>query len=210
MPVDSHKKAGLPTDINNHYNDNETASANDAVISYLDESGTSNSKCKKKRGTYHHYSPDIRLQIGRHASIYGNRSAVKKFTLQLNHEIQESTVRGLKAAYLKRIKTNSQDLTTLPHAFRGRPTKLGEIDNLVQIYIRKLRDAGGIVNKNIVIASAIGIVKAKNPSLLVENGGTLQLSRPWAESLLRRMNFVRRKGTKQARNLPEVYTENER
>ena len=45
VPVDSHKKAGLPSNINN---DNETASANEPVISYLDESAHQTPNVKRR------------------------------------------------------------------------------------------------------------------------------------------------------------------
>ena len=174
------------------------------VHNYLDKTGES-SKTRKKRGTgtNGNYNPKLRLDIGRHAAICGTGSTVHTFSEQLGHKIPESTLRYMKITYETKIKNTKADLSCMLHASRGRPTKLGEIDLEVQVYLRKLREAGGIVNRNIAIASAIVIVKAKNPSLLYENGGNIKLETTWAESLLKRMNFVRCKGTKQARNLPD-------
>ena len=62
--------------------------------------------------------------------------------------------------------------------------------------------AGGIVNRAIVIAAARGIVEHNNPSLLCEHGGTIQLGKKWADSLMTRMNYVKRKATKAARKVP--------
>ena len=58
--------------------------------------------------------------------------------------------------------------------------------------------AGGIVNCSIAIAAAKGIVKSHDSSLL----NSFDLSPSKAKSLLQRMNFVYRKGTKAARKLP--------
>ena len=61
-----------------------------------------------------------------------------------------------------------------------------------------MRIAGRIVNRTIAIASIKGIVKSHDPSLL----NYFDLSPSWARSLLKRMNFVRRKETKAAQKLP--------
>lgn len=79
---------------------------------------------------------------------------------------------------------------------------MGKFEPEVIEYIHKLREAGSVVNRPIVIAGAKGIIEFKNRSLLVENGGQLKLDRSWAESFLKRIGFVRRKGTKAARKLP--------
>ena len=79
---------------------------------------------------------------------------------------------------------------------------MGDLDSNVQDYIRKLRLAGVVVNRAIVIAAAMGIVEHNNPSLLCEHGGTIQLGKKWADSLMTRMNYVKRKVTKAARKVP--------
>lgn len=57
-------------------------------------------------------------------------------------------------------------------------------------HIRGLIAAGGVVNKNIVKATARGIVKHYKPSQL-EN---IKITDSWAKSLLIRMKLVKRKG----------------
>ena len=71
-------------------------------------------------------------------------------------------------------------------------------DKDVASYNKRLREAGGIVNRSIVIAAAKGIVSYKNPALLKEHGGPLSLERSWAESVL---GYVKRKAMKAARKL---------
>ena len=70
-----------------------------------------------------------------------------------------------------------------------------------------MRLAGGIVNRAIVIAAARGIVEHNNPSLLCEHGGTIQLGKKWADSLMTRMNYAKRKATKAARKVPVDFSE---
>lgn len=74
-------------------------------------------------------------------------------------------------------------------------------DDDVCKYIRSLREAGGIVNCSIVIAAAKGILTLKNPGLMKEHGCPICLNSSWAELFLCRLGFVKRKGTKAARNL---------
>ena len=96
-----------------------------------------------------------------------------------------------------------EDITELPPAKRGRPLLLpAELDIKVCNHLKALRDAGSVVNRTIIIATARGIVTHINPALLSDHGGSINLTKPWAESLLRRMGWTKRKGTKDGRNLP--------
>ena len=55
----------------------------------------------------------------------------------------------------------------------------------MQAYIKALRKAGTPVNVNIVLAAVEGVVTAVDRTLLKKNGGTIELKRPWAQSLMR-------------------------
>ena len=61
------------------------------------------------------------------------------------------------------------------------------------------REAGGVVNSEVAIAAAIGIVRKKDSNLLAQNGGHIILTRDWACSLLGRMGFVKRKANTKAK-----------
>ncbi len=86
-----------------------------------------------------------------------------------------------------------------PH---GCPPVLGDLDEKVCQYVRGLRKAGGIVNTPIVRAAARGIVMYHDKSRLAEFGGSLTLSKSWASSLLDRLGYTQRKGTRTARKTP--------
>ena len=45
------------------------------------------------------------------------------------------------------------------------------------------------------MAAARGILRKCNRSMLAENGGSIQLNRHWAHSLLKSMKFMQRKAT---------------
>ena len=91
-------------------------------------------------------------------------------------------------AELRRIGPE-QEISHLPKKKRGRPLTLGELDGKVQQYVRSLRRAGTPVNARIVIAAAEGITKATDRTMLIENGGHIQLTLAWAYSLLQRMGL---------------------
>ena len=56
-----------------------------------------------------------------------------------------------------------------------------------------MRKIGGVVNTAIVMAAAHGIVSARDPALLTEHGGHIEITKAWAKSLLKRMGYVKRK-----------------
>ena len=70
-----------------------------------------------------------------------------------------------------------------------------DLDQKVQLYLKKVRDAGGIVSAAIAVAAARGILVSCDCSKLAEFGGHIDLGRHWAYGLLDRMKFVRRKAT---------------
>ena len=98
-------------------------------------------------------------------------------------------------------------VTRLEYRLCGRPLKLGDLDSSIQDYIKKLHLAGGVVNRAIVITAARGIVQHNNPSLLIKHGGTIQLGKKWADPLMTRMNYVKRKATKAALKVPVDFPE---
>ena len=83
-----------------------------------------------------------------------------KFSSELAHHVSESTVRNMKKTHLSKLseERNPDNITSLPHAARGRPLMLGSYDRDVASYMQSLRIAGGIVNHSIVVAAAKGIV----------------------------------------------------
>ena len=92
------------------------------------------------------------------------------------------------------LKSSKQEVKCLPTKSQGRPLLLGlELDEIVQDYIKSLRVAGGVINCTIVVAAANGIVKAKDISQLSSHGGNIVITKAWARSLLKRMNYVKRK-----------------
>ncbi len=184
-----------------------------AVNDVIAESMTTPDKSTTKRGVKRKrqnntLSPVTRAKIAKFAVDNGNSRAASHFSAALNISIGESSVRFMKKKYLAAKKiTKAADVRELVPERRGRPLLLGQLDELVKSHLIAIRNSGGIVNNNIVLATARGIVLHENRSLLAEKGGPISLTTTWAESLLERMGFVKRKGTKAARKLPENFDE---
>ena len=90
----------------------------------------------------------------------------------------------MKGVREKRAAEDDGNVTMLPMKKGGRP-----------VILVRVRDGGGVVSARIAMAAARGILMSCNRSRLVEFGGDMQLNRQWAYSLLRQMNFVKRKAT---------------
>ena len=149
--------------------EHKVAKANTNVVEAME----SQDRRKQPRGTYTFYSPELRAKIGKFAAESGNKAAIERFSREVGKPLSKSTVRGFKKRYYEALRQNrtGEPVTRLEHHLRGGPLKLGNLDSSVQDYIRKLRLAGGIVNRATVIAAARGIVEHNNPSLLCEHMG---------------------------------------
>ena len=95
-------------------------------------------------------------------------------------------------------------VTSLPAKKRGRPLLLGEeLERKIQLYLRAIRESCRAVNTAIVLGAARGIKLKLNRTMLVENGGHLNLSKDWTRGLPGPMGFVKRRGTSKNNNLVE-------
>ena len=156
----------------------------------------------KKRGPYNKFTAAQRFEIGKYSCQYGAAEAARHFSRKLGSKVRESSVKSIKKAYLEELRKRPRNddgeepISVLPVKKRGRKVLLGDdLDQKVQIYLRKVREGGGAVSARIVSAAARGILLKYNPSMLAERGGPADLNQFWARSLLRRMKFVKRKAT---------------
>ena len=154
-------------------------------------------KAKKKTTTYEKYDGHKRIEVAKFALKSGLRPAARKFNIAF------STVQGFVASYKEAKATSEKELTSLPHRRRGARTLLPEeIDRKVMEMTASMRLAGAVVNYNVIIAVAKGIVMANDSTLLAENGGGISLGWRWCESIFRRMNWTKRKGTTTKPTIP--------
>ncbi len=70
-----------------------------------------------------------------------------------------------------------------------------DLDEKVQLYLKKVREGGGVVTARIAMAAAKGILMSSNRGALVKFEGHISITKSWAFSLLQRMEFVQRKCT---------------
>eukprot|EP00058_Branchiostoma_floridae_P006720 XP_002592208.1 hypothetical protein BRAFLDRAFT_84636 [Branchiostoma floridae] len=172
------------------------------------EKAVKNASRKRKREGNNHYSPEIRAKMAKLCIEVGPKKAARKMTQELGREINESTVRSIKKAFQKEIaRQGTNDIASFPHKNVGRPLMLGDIDEVVQVFVRSTRDAGGVVNRAVIMSTAKGIIMRRDRSLLKEYGGHIEITKAWVNSLLVRMNYVKRKATKAARKLPADFDE---
>ena len=158
--------------------------------------------CEEGRGQYNVYTAKERAQIGKYAAENGPAAAVMHFSKALSRNLPETTARRLKAEYLATLKSAAAEdgkkaavqVISLPKMAEGRPLLLGkDLDACVQDYINALRKVIGVVNTTIVMAAANGIIVAKNPALLAQHGGHIEITKVWAKSIFQRTGYVKRK-----------------
>lgn len=152
-------------------------------------------KLKQPRGAYKTYSNKDRFLIGKDASMNGPAKTTRKWK-KTYPNLNESTVREFKKRYEAHIsdadRKKKSPKKVIVNKLRGRPCLLGDkIDPLVQNYLKATRHKGGVVNSLVAIATAKALLK-RYPRLEKEG---LKIERSWAQSLFRRMGFVRRMRT---------------
>ena len=159
------------------------------------------------RGPYAKVLSEQQAKVAQYTSMHGNVSAARRFSKELGIVVKESSVRVWKAKYLAEIarkqetdETGDISVTKLPSKKRGRPLLLGEkLDTEVKCYIQAVREGGGVVTSTITMAAGTAIVRKHDRTLLKENGGPVVITKTWAKSLLRRMGFVKRRGSSTAK-----------
>ena len=145
----------------------------------------------KKHGEYKKYTPAQCSAIGKYSFLHGAAAVAKPFSKLCGSEINDSTVKSIKKAYLEELRKrprseNSEDITAIPTKKRGRKLLLGEdLDMKVQVHLRKVRKGGFTVSARIVLSAAQGILLKRNFSPLVQNGKPVDLNKFWAHSLMK-------------------------
>lgn len=147
------------------------------------------------------YSPRKRAKIGAYACLHGAAAAARHFSNKMGTSVSESTIKSIEICYKEELRkqragTGSSVVKSLPEKKRGRTLLLGdELDKKLQLYLRRIREDGGLVTAGVAIAAARGLLMAEHRNRLVENGGHIKLNRHWAYGFFQRMGFVQRKPT---------------
>ena len=81
---------------------------------------------------------------------------------------------------------------------QGRPSKMSdELTTEVKSILHNLRVSGGEVTRKTVIAIGNGVLKARCPEMLEENGGSITLTTKWARGVLKSLDWVKKGITQQ-------------
>ncbi|CAH3033695.1 unnamed protein product, partial [Pocillopora meandrina] len=84
-----------------------------------------------------------------------------------------------------------ESVTSIPHDTRGHPPLLLDLDQKLILLLKSIRNRGGVVNFNVVKASALALIKS-NP---VKDFRGFEPTSTWVKSIYQRCNFSRRAGT---------------
>ena len=78
----------------------------------------------------------------------------------------------------------------------GRPNIVRDelVQNIKEIIVG-VRLSGAVIARRMVISIGNGVLKANDPNTLFESGGTITLTEDWTRSILRSMDWVKRKAT---------------
>ena len=93
------------------------------------------------------------------------------------------------------MRRHGEEICLLPPKQRGQHVLGQKYDEMVKMYLRNVRESGGVVLACITIAAARRILLSHDKSALAEFGGNMKFSREWAYSLLRIMHFAKCKVT---------------
>ena len=163
---------------------------------------------KRKRASTAWYDADVKTKMAKHALIFGNKSAVEKFSKELGHRVPEATVRNYKRNLQAQLKEgkNMEDISVMATSSPGRPLLLPKpLDDLTKQLVFSLHVSGSPISADIILAAAEGIVRHRNPSLLQAYSGQISLTKTWARLFLARIGYVKRKGTRTARHTPSDF-----
>ena len=127
--------------------------------------------------------------------------------------LRESTVRGWKNAYCTQLSLGSrkkeapvEPINKLPEKQWGRPLLLGEeVEEQVKWFLKGIRQLGGAVNSQIVIATVKRVVTAKDANFLANNGGPILITKNGVKQLLGRMGLVKHQATTKAKVTPSNF-----
>ena len=126
----------------------------------------------------------VKKGVAYNAWKYGNpearRWASKKYP---DYTSKRETVRDWKVEYQNAFKSNEvRNSFALPR--QGRLSKVSDRPTEVRSIMLNLRVSGGAVTRKTDIAIVNGLLEARCPEMLEENGGSITLTTKWARGVL--------------------------
>ena len=167
---------------------------NDTALGVVDfaliqnEFDTSNRRSTK----YMKYTDNDRYNIGKYAYEFGNSHAARHFKKAFP-SITESSVRTFKKKYEDQLATAKKagvaPVKSIVKKKLGRPLLLGQFDSMIQKYIQSMSNRGAVITWSIANSVAKALMR-KYPGIIADIDID---SSSWAQSLFRRMGFVKRR-----------------
>ena len=153
-----------------------------------------------RSGSYVKITDKERATIGGYAARNGVTAALHHFKQTKEYPgLKEATVRGWKNLYQEELKRRSKKrgscndpIIQLPAKRRGRPLLVGNhLEAEIKLFLEAMRKDGSVVNTQVVIATAVGVISSYDANLLAEHGGPIEITKDWAKRLLGRMGLVK-------------------
>ena len=119
--------------------------------------------------------------------------------------MKESTIRSFKTRVIKEIKDASKEQQEVTQSLKkyskptGRSVLLGELDVMVQSYIKAVSSRSALVNSSLAIVAGKALIQ-KYPNAV---GNIDSDSSSWTKSLFKRMGYVRRMKTSPKVKIPD-------
>ena len=138
----------------------------------------------KLHGRPKKYQKELPEKVGNHALTFEATSAIKTFSVKYP---KFTFIRTLVNNWKNKCKTGDNNFV-----FK----KVGRSNLLDDNLMKKVKDiaigtrqAGGVINRRQIVNIAKGVVRANNPDILKELGGTVELINRWTRSVLSDLNW---------------------
>ena len=126
----------------------------------------------------------VKREDGNHSLTFGTSSAIKKFSVKYP---KFTFIRTSVNNWTNKCETGGDNFV-----FKkvGRPNLLD--DKLIKKnkdIAKETRQPGGVINRRQIVNITKGVVRANNPDILKEFGGTISLINRWVKSVLPDLNW---------------------
>ena len=149
-------------------------------------------KSTQVRKHYNKIVPEtIKREAGKYALLHGTKATVERFNkVYPKYTFVRTTINNWKL----KMKKEKDGKTIFKK--KGRPNLVSDdFMKKIKTIMIGTRAAGTAISRRIVMAIDNGVVRSNSPTLLKENGGSLELTEDWARGVIKSMNWTKRKGT---------------
>ncbi|XP_059475460.1 uncharacterized protein LOC132196677 [Neocloeon triangulifer] len=167
----------------------ETGATQEVAIE-TNKEGPTPSKKPKRYGSI--LSPQMRAEVAQYALEHGHHEAVLYFKVNYDLDLIPNTVRAMKKRMENKkshIEMLQEHLETLGGSPRGRPVKLGKHEDAVVKCLKELAERGEKMTSYMALTAAKTVITQREPEMLKENGGTIDLTIAWAKAFIKRLGL---------------------